>query len=66
MIERSNVPIPRHSHSPLDAIIHKAKVSAVKTVYVNGEIVYQDGKFTKIDVTKLMREIAEQMAHELT
>jgi cytosine/adenosine deaminase-related metal-dependent hydrolase len=51
---------------PLDAIIHRAKVSAVKAVYVNGEIVYQDGKFTKIDRDEVMREIAEQMAHELT
>jgi hypothetical protein len=33
----------------LDAVIQRAKMEGVRTVIVAGEIVYQDGKFTRLD-----------------
>ncbi|HEY9211251.1 MAG TPA: amidohydrolase family protein [Ancylobacter sp.] len=43
----------------LDALVQRAKTGAVDAVFINGEIVYEDGRFTKIDRDAVLSEIAE-------
>jgi 5-methylthioadenosine/S-adenosylhomocysteine deaminase len=52
--------------SVLDAVIHRAKASGVKTVLVAGETVYRDGKFTRVDRDAILLALAERMARPLT
>jgi len=42
----------------LDAVIQRAKMSGVKTVMVGGEVIYRDGKFTRIDRDAALAELA--------
>ena len=46
----------------LDVILRRAKPSSVKTVIIRGEIVYEDGKFLKVDYKKIL----EQIHHDLS
>ena len=50
----------------LAAIIHRAKTRGVRTVIVGGEIVYQDGKFTRVDRDNALREFSETLKRPLT
>ncbi|TCK23527.1 cytosine/adenosine deaminase-related metal-dependent hydrolase [Ancylobacter aquaticus] len=43
----------------LDALVQRAKTGAVDAVFINGEIVYQDGRFTTIDRDAVLAEIAD-------
>ncbi|WP_146592474.1 amidohydrolase family protein [Puniceibacterium confluentis] len=47
---------------PLDALISRAKTKDVHAVMVDGEILYQDGKFTKVDRDAILAEIAKALA----
>ena len=42
----------------LDAIIHRAKTRGVRTVMVGGEILYQDGRFTRVNRDDALRELS--------
>ena len=46
----------------LDAVVQRAKAQHVSAVYVEGEAVFADGRFTKIDRDEVLREIAAQLA----
>jgi cytosine/adenosine deaminase-related metal-dependent hydrolase len=46
----------------LDAVLQRARTSAVKTVIVAGEIVYQDGRFTRVDRDEALGELARRLA----
>jgi cytosine/adenosine deaminase-related metal-dependent hydrolase len=46
---------------PIDAIVHRAKSSAVKTVVVAGEPILRDGKFTRINKEQALEEIAASL-----
>jgi 5-methylthioadenosine/S-adenosylhomocysteine deaminase len=50
----------------LDAVIQRAKTEGVKTVIVSGEIVYQDGRFTKVDRDAALRKLSELLKRPLT
>lgn len=43
----------------LDALVQRAKTGAVDAVFINGEIVYEDGRFKKIDRDAVLAEIAD-------
>jgi cytosine/adenosine deaminase-related metal-dependent hydrolase len=43
----------------LDAVMQRAKTGAVDAVFVDGEIVYADGRFTKVDRDAVLAEIAD-------
>ncbi len=49
----------------LDAIVQRAKVEGVKTVIAAGEIIYEDGKFTKVDRDAALQQFSELMARPL-
>lgn len=48
--------------APLDALMQRAKTNAVDAVYVDGELVYADGSFTKVDRDAVLKEIAELLS----
>jgi 5-methylthioadenosine/S-adenosylhomocysteine deaminase len=49
----------------LDAIVQRAKSEGVKTVIAAGEIIYQNGKFTKVDRDAALRQLSEFMERPL-
>jgi len=50
----------------LDAVIQRAKMEGVRTVIVAGEIVYQDGKFTRLDRDAALAQLADILKRPLT
>jgi 5-methylthioadenosine/S-adenosylhomocysteine deaminase len=50
----------------LDAVIQRAKVEGVRAVLVAGEVVYRDGKFTRIDRDAVLHALSEMLRRELT
>jgi cytosine/adenosine deaminase-related metal-dependent hydrolase len=51
--------------SVLDAVIQRAKSEGVDLVMVAGEVVYEDGRFTRIDRDAALRELHESLQHAL-
>jgi 5-methylthioadenosine/S-adenosylhomocysteine deaminase len=50
----------------LDAVLQRAKVEGVQTVMVAGEILYQDGRFTRIDREDALRQLSELLKRPLS
>jgi len=50
----------------VDVLVQRARTDAVKTVLVGGEVVYRDGRFTRLDRDAVLAEIAALMARPLT
>ncbi|CAM3116225.1 amidohydrolase family protein [Paracoccus nototheniae] len=48
--------------APLDAMIHRAKTRDVHAVMIGGEVVFRDGRFTRIDRAEILDQIAAAMA----
>ena len=46
----------------VDAVLHRAKTTGVKVVMVAGEIIYQDGRFTRVDRDAVLSEIEAKFA----
>lgn len=46
----------------LDALMMRAKTNAVDAVMIGGEVVYRDGRFTRIDRDAVLEEIAQTLA----
>jgi 5-methylthioadenosine/S-adenosylhomocysteine deaminase len=46
----------------LDAVVQRAKSQHVSAVYIDAELVYADGRFTKVDRDEVLREIAATLA----
>ena len=42
----------------LDAVVQRAKAQHVDAVYIGGDVVYADGRFTKVDRDAVLAEIA--------
>jgi len=49
----------------LDAVIQRAKSDGVDVVMVAGEVVYEDGRFTRVDRDAALRELHESLQHAL-
>jgi uncharacterized protein YdeI (YjbR/CyaY-like superfamily) len=49
-----------------DAVVQRAKSSAVRAVMCDGEVVYQDGKFTKVDRDSALKALHDDLAHALS
>ena len=49
----------------LDAIIQRAKIEGVKTVIASGEILYHNGKFTRVDRDDCLRQLADILKRPL-
>src|SRR5262245_7314189 len=52
--------------SVVDAVVHRAKASAVALVMVAGEVILRDGRFTRIDKEAVLAELAASLRAPLT
>ena len=50
----------------LDAVLQRAKTSGVRTVVCDGEVIYSDGKFTKVDRDAALRALHEDLQKALS
>jgi cytosine/adenosine deaminase-related metal-dependent hydrolase len=50
----------------LDAVIQRAKAEAVRLVMCDGEVIYQNGAFTRVDRDAALRELHDQLANALS
>ena len=50
----------------LDAVMQRAKASAVKTVMCDGEVIYRDGAFTRVDRSAALKALHDDLAHALS
>jgi cytosine/adenosine deaminase-related metal-dependent hydrolase len=44
--------------SVIDAVIYRSRTAGVKAVMVEGEVIYQDGQFTRVDKSSALDELA--------
>jgi 5-methylthioadenosine/S-adenosylhomocysteine deaminase len=51
---------------PVDVLVQRAKIDAVRTVMIAGEVIYDDGRFTRIDRDAVLAEIAASLQRPLT
>ncbi|TBW38967.1 amidohydrolase [Siculibacillus lacustris] len=51
---------------PLDAVIQRAKSAAVDVVYCDGEVIYADGRFTRVDRDAVLKEIETSLTRPRT
>ncbi len=47
--------------SIIDAVIHRSRTSGVDAVMVEGEVIYQNGKFTKVDKEATLAELSSRL-----
>jgi 5-methylthioadenosine/S-adenosylhomocysteine deaminase len=50
----------------LDAVLQRAKTSGVRTVMCDGEVIYSDGKFTRVDRDGALRALHEDLQRALS
>ena len=50
----------------LDAVIQRAKVAGVRAVLVAGEVIYQDGRFTRVDRDAALCQLSDMLQRDLT
>ena len=50
----------------LDAVVHRARASAIDTVVVDGEVVLRNGRITRVDKTAVLEELAAALRRPLT
>jgi cytosine/adenosine deaminase-related metal-dependent hydrolase len=60
--DRATYPYQDPDIAPLDAVVHRAKSKDVHTVIVEGEMIYQDGTFLRIDRNAVLAQIAAALA----
>jgi cytosine/adenosine deaminase-related metal-dependent hydrolase len=49
----------------LDAVMQRAKTEGVRTVICDGEVIYADGKFPRVDRDAALRALHDDLAHAL-
>src|SRR5712664_2365709 len=49
----------------LDAVLQRAKTDGVDLVMVAGEVIYDDGRFTRVDRAAALRELHGSLQHAL-
>jgi cytosine/adenosine deaminase-related metal-dependent hydrolase len=67
LIDWSSVAFPYlDEETPLlDAVIQRAKASAVKTVMCDGEVIYRDGAFTRVDRDGALKALHDDLSRAL-
>jgi urease alpha subunit len=50
----------------LDAVLQRAKIGGVRTVVCDGEVIYADGKFTKVDRDGALRALHGDLQRALS
>lgn len=63
--EQISYPYLDHETPVLDAMVQRAKSGGVRAVMCAGEVIYQDGRFTRVDREGAMRALHDDLAHAL-
>lgn len=50
----------------LEAVLHRSRPHGIRAVMCNGEVILQDGKFTRVDKEALLEELAASLRTPLT
>src|SRR6185437_14120935 len=50
----------------LDAVLQRAKTSGVRTVICDGDVIYHDGRFTRVDRDAALRALHEDLQRALS
>ena len=50
---------------PVDVLVQRARTGAVRLVMIGGEVVFREGRFTRLDRDAVLAEIAERMGRPL-
>jgi cytosine/adenosine deaminase-related metal-dependent hydrolase len=50
----------------LDAVIQRAKAEGVKLTMCDGEVIYEDGRFTRVDKEKVLADLHQDLQKALT
>ncbi len=57
----------QHAETPLiDVIVHRAKTSAIEAVMVGGEVIFEHGRFLRIDRDEVLEAIRESLSAPLS
>ncbi|MDD1777435.1 MAG: amidohydrolase [Candidatus Helarchaeota archaeon] len=59
IVDLRNNPCLTPVYDPIDALVYYGSGRDVKTTIVNGKLVYEDGKFTTIDIEKVIGKVSE-------
>jgi len=65
-VKRAFYPYQDDDMPMLDALIQRAKTDCVDAVFVNGDKIYENGKFTRVDRDKVLAELAERLSQPRT
>ena len=60
--DKATFPYQDPDIAPMVALIHRAKSKDVDTVIIEGDVVYQDGRFTRIDRDAILARIADALS----
>jgi cytosine/adenosine deaminase-related metal-dependent hydrolase len=60
--DRATYPYQDPDIAPLDALIHRAKSKDVQSVLIDGEVVYHEGVFTRMDREAVLAQIAQALS----
>lgn len=60
--DKATYPYQDPDIAPMVALIHRAKPKDVDTVIIEGDVVYQDGRFTRIDRDAILARIADALS----
>ena len=55
-----------HGTSVLDAVVHRARATAIDTVRVGGDVVLREGRVTRVDKSAVLEELAAVLRRPLT
>jgi 5-methylthioadenosine/S-adenosylhomocysteine deaminase len=50
----------------LDAVIQRAKTDGVRTVMCDGEVIYDNGRFTRVDRENALKTLHNELQHALS
>ena len=65
-VKRAFYPYQDDDVPMLDALLQRAKTDSVDAVFVNGDKIYENGKFTRVDRDKVLAELAEALSRPRT
>ena len=65
-VKRAFYPYQDDDVPMLDALLQRAKTDSVDAVFVNGDKIYENGKFTHVDRGEVLAELAEALSRPRT
>ncbi|MFN7857145.1 MAG: amidohydrolase family protein, partial [Acidovorax sp.] len=65
-VDRAMHPYQDEDIAPLDAVVQRAKTAHVSAVWIGGEVVCENGRFTRMDRDEILEQIARDLAKPRT